>query len=99
MKISRLMVMISVTVLSHAISADDVDNNVLGFCDQQLIQASIRCTESEKLEQCIRDSLAEVDCKMEVSDETDVDMCNEECAPDLTAIQGEENNLSLTEGE
>ena len=99
MKISRLMAVIGVTVLSHAISADDVDDNALGFCDQQLIQAGIRCTESEKLEQCIRDFLAEVDCKMEVSDEADVDMCNEECVPDLTAIQGEENDLSLTEGE
>jgi len=71
------------------------------YCNQQLIQASASCLNPEVLESCISDNLKKAGCEIEIVVEKDINICNEECSPDLTAVlfDEEKNILPLTEGE
>ncbi len=62
------------------------------YCDQQLLQASISCTDSESLESCIVVALENTDCKLEVAREEEVNFCNESCAPDIRLDLVSSNN-------
>ena len=66
-------------VATFSVPADEV----LGFCDQQLITASISCSDSKNLENCIASALENTDCRTEVANKDNVELCNESCTPDI----------------
>ena len=84
--------MVALFIASPIIADEATTKDTLEYCDQQLIQASISCSNNEELESCIRDYLAEGGCQIEIENEADVDVCNEECAPDFSALLDENNN-------
>lgn len=103
MKIFWIVIAIWLLSTLHSASANtknttDTDPHD-GYCNQQLIQASASCFKSEVLESCISNKLKEAGCEIEIVTEEDINVCNEECAPDLTAALKEKNILPLTEGE
>ena len=66
-----------------AVSESKADES-LAYCDQQLLQASASCSDSNSLESCIVTALAGTDCKLEIATEDEIDICNESCAPHIS---------------
>ena len=78
----------------------------LSYCNQQLVQASASCLDSETLESCISESLKNSGCEIEIVAEENINVCNDTCAPVIAPsifendeVEVKENILSLTEGE
>ena len=105
MKIATSIIVIASFFITNSIIADEITENTVEFCDQQLIQASINCNNDTDLESCIRDYLSESECQVEIENESNVDICDKECAKDFITLLNDnsddqnENILSLTEGE
>ena len=78
----------------------------LSYCNQQLVQASASCLDSDTLESCILESLKSSGCEIEIVTEDNINVCNDTCAPVATSsvsendeTEAKKNILSLTEGE
>lgn len=86
MKASPFLMLILYLLTLPVASAE---TETLTHCDQQLLQASISCADSESLENCIVAAITDDECNIEISnkEDVDVDFCNEDCMLDL--------NLSL----
>ncbi len=94
MKIIDHLVIIIVPLITTTFpaTANDDIKNMLEYCDQQLIQASINCSNNKELEKCIRDYLAEGECQVEVESESNVDICNEKCVPSSFSFLFDDDN-------
>ena len=46
-------------------------------CDKQLVKASQACSDMDNIEECIMEYLANTECRLEILNDENVDICKE----------------------